>query len=83
MAEAASTSSGDPNTGVGASTAPSPSLGADPSGSKAGEVEGGSAPAAEEDKENDAAAVTAVIWKELAELSAAQAKLKVPIPVAY
>lgn len=31
----------------------------------------------EEDKENDAAAVTAVIWKELAELSAAQAKLKV------
>lgn len=32
---------------------------------------------AEEDKENDHAAVTAVIWKELAELSAAQAKLKV------
>lgn len=31
----------------------------------------------EEDKENDHAAVTAVIWKELAELSAAQAKLKV------
>ncbi len=30
-----------------------------------------------EDKENDAAAVTAVIWKELAEMSAAQAKLKV------
>ena len=31
----------------------------------------------EEDKEGDAAAVTAVIWKELAELSAVQAKLKV------
>lgn len=30
-----------------------------------------------EDKENDAAAVTAVIWKELAEMSAAQAKLRV------
>ncbi len=30
-----------------------------------------------QDKENDAAAVTAVIWKELAEMSAAQAKLKV------
>jgi hypothetical protein len=42
-----------------------------PAGSKAEEQ-----PSAE-DKENDAAAVTAVIWKELAEMSAAQAKLKV------
>ena len=43
-------------------------------------MEGGSAPPAEEDKESDAAAVTAVIWKELAELSAVQAKLKVSTP---
>ena len=42
-----------------------------PAGSKAEEQPAG------EDKENDAAAVTAVIWKELAEMSAAQAKLKV------
>lgn len=42
-----------------------------PAGSKAEEQPSG------EDKENDAAAVTAVIWKELAEMSAAQAKLKV------
>lgn len=40
----------------------------------AGKAEEG--PSAEE-KETDAAAVTAVIWKELAEMSAAQAKLKV------
>ena len=40
----------------------------------AGKLEEG--PSAEE-KETDAAAVTAVIWKELAEMSAAQAKLKV------
>lgn len=38
---------------------------------------GGEGTKGEEEKENDAAAVTAVIWKELAELSAAQAKLKV------
>ncbi|KAL0050442.1 hypothetical protein WJX82_011314 [Trebouxia sp. C0006] len=44
-----------------------------PAGSKAEEQ-----PSAE-DKENDAAAVTAVIWKELAEMSAAQAKLKAAV----
>lgn len=83
VAEAASTSSRDPNTGgQGAFAAPSPSPGPEPSGSKAGEVEGGSAQGAGEDKESDAAAVTAVIWKELAELSAAQAKLKVCTPLA-
>ena len=43
----------------------------------AGKAEEG--PSAEE-KETDAAAVTAVIWKELAEMSAAQAKLKVWLP---
>ncbi|KAL0042137.1 hypothetical protein WJX77_004388 [Trebouxia sp. C0004] len=44
-----------------------------PAGSKAEEQPSG------EDKESDAAAVTAVIWKELAEMSAAQAKLKAAV----
>ena len=64
--------------GAVAAHSPAPD-GSEPSTSKAGEGEGegGASQAAGEDKDNDAAAVTAVIWKELAELSAAQAKLKV------
>ncbi|KAL0041471.1 hypothetical protein WJX79_004651 [Trebouxia sp. C0005] len=57
--------------GTAATAAASPS--SVPAGSKAAEQSSG------EDKENDAAAVTAVIWKELAEMSAAQAKLKAAV----
>ncbi|DBA84981.1 TPA: hypothetical protein ACH3X2_005720 [Trebouxia sp. C0005] len=57
--------------GTAATAAASPSP--VPAGSKAAEQSSG------EDKENDAAAVTAVIWKELAEMSAAQAKLKAAV----
>lgn len=53
----------------------SPPVGPGASASKPGEE--APAQSSGEDKENDAAAVTAVIWKELAELSAVQAKLKV------
>ena len=69
--------------GAGAFAAPSPApVGPEPSTSKLGEGEGGAAHATGEDKEDDAAAVTAVIWKELAELSAVQAKLKVSLLLA-
>ena len=46
-------------------------------GTSGSRAEEGRAQPSGEDRENDSAAVTAVIWKELAELSAAQAKLKV------
>ena len=75
-AGAAGTSSSGSNTGAGATAAHTePSVASGASGS--GAQEGVQAHPSGEDKENDAAAVTAVIWKELAELSAAQAKLKV------
>ena len=85
-AETAGTSS-TANTGSGAAAAQSPApVGSEPSTSKAGvgegQGEGETSQAAGEDKENDAAAVTAVIWKELAELSAVQAKLKVSTTLA-
>lgn len=61
---------------AGASVASSPAHArSEASASKPGEE--WTPQASREDKENDAAAVTAVIWKELAELSAVQAKLKV------
>ena len=69
--------------GQGLFAAPSPApVGPEPSTSKLREGEGGAAHATGEDKEDDAAAVTAVIWKELAELSAVQAKLKVSLLLA-
>ena len=75
-AGAAGTSSSSSNTGTGA-TAAYTELPAASGGSGSRAQEGAQAQPSGEDKENDAAAVTAVIWKELAELSAAQAKLKV------
>lgn len=81
-AETAGTSSSVTNTGQGAATHSPAPAGPEPSAPKAGEGEGEAGQVAGEDKENDAAAVTAVIWKELAELSAVQAKLKVFTPLA-
>ena len=63
--------------GAAASQSKPHSRGADGAGVEDSRAESGGAEGDGEDKENDAAAVTAVIWKELAELSAAQAKLKV------
>ncbi|KAL3162862.1 hypothetical protein ABBQ32_009314 [Trebouxia sp. C0010 RCD-2024] len=63
---------------AGASVASSPAHArSEASASKPGEE--WTPQASREDKENDAAAVTAVIWKELAELSAVQAKLKAAV----
>ena len=79
-AEAPSTSNSATDTGAGVFAAHSPApVGPEPSASKERKGEGVAAQAGGEDKEDDAAAVTAVIWKELAELSAVQAKLKVSL----
>lgn len=63
--------------GAAASQSKPQSRGAEGGGAEDSRAESSGAEGEEEDKENDAVAVTAVIWKELAELSAAQAKLKV------
>lgn len=75
-ADPAGTSSSAITSGAGASAASSPAPARSEASASKPEEEG-TPQASGEDKENDAAAVTAVIWKELAELSAVQAKLKV------
>ncbi|KAL3161053.1 hypothetical protein ABBQ38_009436 [Trebouxia sp. C0009 RCD-2024] len=74
----AGTSSSAITSGAGASAASSPAPARSEASASKPEEEG-TPQASGEDKENDAAAVTAVIWKELAELSAVQAKLKAAV----